>query len=250
MELSLALAFAAGVVSFLTPCVLALVPVYLAFLAEAAASVPARATPGPPGGGAAAVARRPAIGSGPVFLQAVLFTLGFSTVFILLGISVGLLGAALFRDPLVRQVTGVVIVILGLLMTGLFGPVLDRVRTPAPSVALPVGRVTRAPALGALVAIGWTPCIGPVLGAILAMGASTGDVAVATLLLVAYSAGLALPFLVAAAFLPRMQPALRWLRAHERPIRVVAGLAVVGIGLLIFFDAFTRLSGLFGQFFL
>jgi cytochrome c-type biogenesis protein len=247
MELSLALAFAAGLVSFVSPCVLALVPVYLAFLAEAAASAPL--VPLPEGSGTAAVSR-PAIGSRPVFIQAMLFTLGFSTVFVLLGISVGLLGTAFFRDPLIRQLTGVVIIVLGILMTGLFGPVLDRVRTPAPAVALPTGRVTRAVGLGALVAVGWTPCIGPVLGAILAMGASTGDVAAATLLLVAYSVGLAVPFLAAAAFLPRMQPALRWLRSHERPIRVVAGLAVVGIGLLIFFDGFTRLAGLFGGFFL
>jgi cytochrome c-type biogenesis protein len=89
-----------------------------------------------------------------------------------------------------------------------------------------------------------------VLGAILAMGASTEDVGAATVLLAAYAAGLAVPFLVAAAFLPRIHPALRWLRSHERPIRVVAGLAVVGIGILVFFDAFTRLAGLFGEFFL
>lgn len=249
MELSLALAFAAGIVSFLTPCVLALVPVYLAFLAEAAVSAPAASVPGPDGAGAA-VARRLAIGSGPVFVQAVLFTLGFSAVFVLLGVSVGLVGAALFRDPLVRQLTGVVIIALGLLMTGIFGPVLDRLPRLAPSVDLPTGRAARALGLGALVAVGWTPCIGPVLGAILAMGASTQDVAAATVLLVAYAAGLAVPFLVAAAFLPRIYPALRWLRSHERPIRVVAGLAVVGIGLLVFLDAFTRLAGLFRGLFL
>ncbi len=98
--------------------------------------------------------------------------------------------------------------------------------------------------------MGWTPCIGPVLGAILAMGASTQDVAAATLLLVAYAAGLALPFLAAAAFLPRVTPALRWLRAHERPIRIVSGLAVAGVGVLIVLDAFTRLAGLFGELFL
>jgi cytochrome c-type biogenesis protein len=244
MELSLALAFAAGIVSFLTPCVLALVPVYLAFLAEAAVSAPA------PGAAGVAVARRPAIGSGPVLFQALLFTLGFSAVFVLLGVSAGLLGATLFRDPLVRQLVGVVIIVLGILMTGALGPVLDRIPGLTPTVKLPAGRAARAVGLGSLVAVGWTPCIGPVLGAILAMGASTQDVAAAAVLLVAYAAGLAVPFLLAAAFLPRILPALRWLRSHERPIRVVAGLAVVGIGVLVFFDAFTRLAGLFGEFFL
>jgi cytochrome c-type biogenesis protein len=252
VEISLALAFAAGVVSFLTPCVLALVPVYLAFLAEATVSLPA--SDGAAGGGGAGVAMAaPARQSSAVFAQAALFSLGFGIVFVALGISVGLLGAALFREPLVRQLVGVAVIIVGVLMTGVAGPVLDRLPNPAQGTAattLPSGRVARAIGLGALVAVGWTPCIGPVLGAILAMGASTQDVAVAAVLLVAYSVGLAVPFLVAAAFLPRVHPLLRWLRAHERAIRVVSGLAVAGVGVLIVLDAFTRLAGVFGQFFL
>jgi cytochrome c-type biogenesis protein len=232
VELSLALAFAAGVVSFITPCVLALVPVYLAVLAEAA------------------------VGTRSVLLPAGLFSLGFSIVFVLLGVSVGLIGMTLFREPVVRQIAGVIVIGLGLLMTGVFGPVLDRV--PSPVGLAPAsggaggagGAAPRALGLGALVAVGWTPCIGPVLGAILAMGASTQDVAAATLLLVAYSAGLALPFLVAAAFLPRVKPALGWLQAHERPIRIASGLAVMAVGVLIVLDAFTALAGLFGEFFL
>lgn len=229
MELSLALAFAAGVVSFITPCVLALVPVYVAVLAEAA------------------VATR------SVLVPAGLFSLGFSIVFVLLGVSVGLIGMTLFREPFVRQIAGVIVIGLGLLMTGVFGPVLDRVPSPAglaPASGSGGGAGPRALGLGALVAVGWTPCIGPVLGAILAMGASTQDVVAATLLLVAYSAGLALPFLLAAAFLPRVRPALGWLRAHERPIRIASGLAVMAVGVLIVLDAFTALAGLFGEFFL
>ncbi|MEX0629777.1 MAG: cytochrome c biogenesis protein CcdA [Chloroflexota bacterium] len=249
MEISLALAFAAGVVSFLTPCVLALVPVYLAFLAEATVSVPAAS--GPEAGAAGAVAApHPVIGSSPVMIQALLFTLGFSAVFVLLGVSAGLVGAALFRDPLVRQLTGVVVIAIGLLMTGMFGPILYRLPRPTPAARLPAGRTARALGLGALVAVGWTPCIGPVLGAILAMGASAQDVAAATVLLTAYAAGLAVPFLAAAAFLPRIQPALRWLRAHERAMRIGSGLAVVGIGVLIVLDAFTRIAGLFRGLFL
>ena len=226
MELSLALAFAAGVVSFLTPCVLALVPVYVAVLADAA------------------------VGGRSVLGPAALFALGFSIVFIVLGVSVGLIGMTLFREPIVRQVAGIIVIVLGLLMTGLFGPVLDRVPSPVGLAPQSGASGPRALGLGALVAVGWTPCIGPVLGAILAMGASTQDVAAATLLLVAYSAGLALPFLAAAAFLPRVKPAIGWLRARERPIRVVSGVAVMAVGALIVLDAFTALAGLFGAFFL
>jgi cytochrome c-type biogenesis protein len=225
VELSLALAFAAGLASFITPCVLALLPVYVAVLADAA------------------------VGTRSTLAQAGLFTLGFSTVFVLLGVSVGLLGVVLFREPLVRQLAGAVVIALGLLMTGLFGPVLERVPNPAGALPSPAA-TTRPLALGTLVAVGWTPCIGPVLGAILAMGASSQDVVAATLLLVAYSIGLAIPFLAAAAFLPRLTPVLTWLRAHARPIRIASGLAVVAIGVLIVLDAFTVLAGLFGEFFL
>lgn len=239
MELSLALAFAAGVVSFITPCVLALLPVYVAVLADAAMVTPAA------GGAATTVTTRR-----PMLAAAGLFTLGFSTVFVLLGISVGLIGMVLFREPLVRQLAGAVVIGLGLLMTGLFGPVLDRLPNPASGLPPATARDTRAVALGAVVAIGWTPCIGPVLGAILAMGASTQDVVSATFLLIAYALGLALPFLLTAAFLPQVRPALGWLRAHERPIRIVSGLAVAAVGVLIVLDAFTRLAGLFGEFFL
>jgi cytochrome c-type biogenesis protein len=225
VELSLALAFVAGLASFVTPCVLALLPVYVAVLADAA------------------------VGTRSTLAQAGLFVIGFSVVFVLLGVSVGLLGVVLFREPVVRQLAGIVVIVLGLLMTGLFGPVLDRV--PNPATALPAPTATTRPlALGILVAVGWTPCIGPVLGAILALGASSQDVVAAALLLVAYAGGLALPFLAAAAFLPRLTPVLGWLRAHAGPIRVVSGLAVAAIGVLIVLDAFTTLAALFGEFFL
>ena len=233
MELSLALAFGAGLVSFVTPCVLALVPVYVAFLAEAA---------GAPDGTAGAS------GSGRVLLQAALFVGGFSALFVVLGVSAGLVGVALLRAPLTRELVGVAVMAIGVLMTGVFGPVMERLPALAPAVALPSGRATRSVALGGLVALGWTPCIGPVLGAILAVGASSQDIGAATVLLLAYSAGLAVPFLAAAVALPRLQPVLAALRRHHRSIQVVTGLAVVGVGGLIVVDAFSRLASFFAGF--
>lgn len=231
MDVSIALAFAAGVLSFLTPCVLALLPVYLAFIGDAAAV-------SGPGNEAAAVRRS-------VLPQALLFVAGFTAVFVLLGTSVGLLGSALFRVQEVRQVAGLVVIAIGVLTTGVFGPVLDRVRIGLDPSLLPTARSARALALGALVAVGWTPCIGPVLGAILTMGASTGSAPIAALLLVAYSAGLAVPFLAAAVALPRLRPVLDALRRHHRAVQVVAGLLIVGIGLLIYLNAFATLSSWF-----
>jgi cytochrome c-type biogenesis protein len=232
MQVSLALAFAAGLLSFVSPCVLALVPVYLAFLGETATAANA---------GVATLTWR-----GPVFSQALLFIAGFSALFILLGTSVGLFGSFLFRIDGARQVAGVLVIAIGLVTTGIFGPVMDRfVRVGVRTDILPAARSARALALGALVGIGWTPCIGPALGAILAMGSTSQDVGVAALLLVAYSAGLALPFLAAAVALPRLRPVINLLRSHGRWVQLASGLFIMAMGVLILTNAFARMAGLF-----
>ena len=235
-QLSLALAFAAGVVSFISPCVMALVPVYVAYLGETAADAAIATGPGTLAIGRARSA---------VLGQAILFVLAFGSIFTILGISVGLLGTGLFAIPAARQVAGVIVIVLGLLMTGLFGPVLDRFGWQMTTDRLPAARSARSVALGALFAIGWSPCIGPVLGSILVMGASSQSVGVAALLLVAYSAGLALPFLLAAVALPRMRPLMAALGRWHRGIEVAAGLFIVLMGILIFTNAFARLASLF-----
>lgn len=232
MDVSIALAFAAGMLSFVSPCVLALVPVYLAFLGESAAL--------------AGSAPMPRVWQGPIFSQALLFIAGFTFVFVLLGTSVGLFGSFLFRIDGARQVAGVAVILIGLLTTGIFGPVLDRVmRIGVRADLLPATRSARAIGLGALVAVGWTPCIGPVLGAILTMGSSSRDAWVAGVLLLAYSIGLAVPFLAAALALPRIEPVLNALRRHHTAVQVVSGIFIMGIGLLILTNAFARMAGLF-----
>jgi cytochrome c-type biogenesis protein len=174
---------------------------------------------------------------------------GFGLVFVLLGTSAGLLGVILFRIDAVRQAAGVLVIGIGLVTTGVFGPLLDRVRIGVPTDLLPAGRSTRALALGALVAVGWTPCIGPVLGAILTMGASTQDAWIAVLLLVAYTAGLAVPFLAAAVALPRLRRLLEALRRHHRAVQVASGIFIMAMGVLIYTNAFFQMSSLF-QFFI
>jgi cytochrome c-type biogenesis protein len=166
-------------------------------------------------------------------------------VFIVLGTSIGLVGAPLFRIPEARQVAGIAVIVVGILTTGVFGPVLDRFSVGVDASALPAARGLRAAALGGLVAIGWTPCIGPVLGAIFTMGASSGSAPVVALLLTAYSIGLAVPFLLAALAFPRMRPLIEGLRRHHRAVQVVTGLLIVGIGILIYLNAFARLATMF-----
>jgi cytochrome c-type biogenesis protein len=229
---SIALAILAGLASFASPCVLALVPVYIAFLGETAGGVAVRA------GGASPV-------RGPLLMQALLFVGGFSVVFVALGISVGLLGDPLFRIDVVRQVAGIVVVLLGLVTTGVFGPLMDRFCLRPVASGLPSGRSGRSLALGALFAVGWSPCIGPVLAAILGMAASSSQAGVAAVLLLAYSAGLAIPFLAAALALPRVRPVLSALRRRHRAVEVLSGLFIVAMGLLIFSNAFANMARLF-----
>jgi len=230
-EVSIGLAFVAGLISFVSPCVLALLPVYLAFLGDASVA---------DGRGGTAVVSRAAI-----LPQALLFIGGFTAVFVVVGTSIGLLGGPLFRTPEIRQAAGIAVIALGVLTTGVFGPVLDRFRIGFDASSLPAARSVRSLALGALVGIGWFPCIGPVLGAIFTMGMSSGSAPAVFVLLIAYSAGLAVPFLVAAVALPRLRPLLDWLRRHHRAVQVVAGAFIVVIGVMIFFNTFARLAGLF-----
>ena len=230
-DVSLAVAFAAGVLSFISPCVLALVPVYLAFLGNAAVGATSGAATDHP--------------RSVLLPQALLFIGGFSVVFIVLGTSIGLVGAPLFRIPEARQVAGMAVIVVGILTTGVFGPVLDRFSVGVDASALPAARGPRAAALGGLVAIGWTPCIGPVLGAIFTMGASSGSAPVVALLLTAYSVGLAVPFLLAALAFPRMRLLIEGLRRHHRAVQVVTGLLIVAIGVLIYLNAFARLATMF-----
>ena len=240
-DISLAIAFVAGLLSFVSPCVLALVPVYLAFLGQAAGETTLTPRTAPTAGGrSSVVAARTS-----VIPAALLFIGGFSVVFILIGISFGLVGREVLRVNEIRQAVGLAVIALGILSMGWMDRLMARLRVGVDPSVLPAARGARAFGLGALVAVGWTPCIGPVLGAILTMGASTQEVWVAALLLVAYSAGLAVPFVAAAVALPRLEPVIGWLRRNHRGVQVVTGLFIVGVGVLIYLNAFARLAGLF-----
>ena len=222
--LGVAVAFAAGILSFLSPCVLPLVPSYIGFLTGM--TFPE-----------AGMRRRAAL------IHALLFVSGFSLIFILLGASATALGRALnYYQLWVQRVGGVLIILFGLLCLGAFSSgFLNRERR-LQLQQKPVGYLGSA-LVGMAFAAGWTPCIGPVLGGILTLAAASTDVLRGMLLLAVYSAGLALPFLLAAVALESF---LGWFQRFRRflPwVMRVTGVMLVGVGLLLVTGEFTRLAG-------
>jgi cytochrome c-type biogenesis protein len=221
-------ALLAGFVSFLAPCVLPLVPGYL----SAVSAVDADKL-GQPGTG-----RRVVVSSLP-------FVLGFTAVFVLLGIGASLVGGSLFTDQfLLEKVAGFVLVVFGLAFTGLL---------PWPERLLGAGLLEGARSRGSRVLLGGAfavcaaPCIGPVLAATLVLAGSSDTVAQGALLLVVYSLGLAIPFVLVGAVFSRSMGAFRWLRDHYRPIRITGGAVMVALGLLLFFERFYVLRVYFNR---
>lgn len=213
-------ALAAGALSFLSPCVLPIVPAYLGRLAALSADTSR-------------------------LRHALLFTAGFSAIFIALGISAGYVGGAAGRLlPILQIPVGVAVTIGGLHLAGLLRiPPLDRMRAPTPILR---GGYLGSFLLGAAFAVAWTPCIGVVLGAILGIAAAGSNPAGAAFLLALYSVGLALPFLLVAAIADRSPAALHRLmsrlRGGTRVAGIVGGLLVAAIGLLIATGGLTLLS--------
>ncbi|MDQ7003535.1 MAG: cytochrome c biogenesis protein CcdA [Ghiorsea sp.] len=231
-EISLLGAFAAGILSFLSPCVLPLVPAYLSFISGV--SVDALRNEEDLDH---AKIRKTAI------IQSLWFILGFSLVFIALGASASLIGQWLLSNmAILAKFAGIIIIVFGLHYTGLI-----RIPFLMMEARMDTQNVKGTNGVGALIlgsafAFGWTPCIGPILGAILAMAGAQGQIGEGMLLLVLYSVGLGIPFLLAAfatnAFLNWSQRFKRHLHAVE----VFSGILLVMVGTMIFLGSFTEVA--------
>jgi cytochrome c-type biogenesis protein len=222
--LGVAVAFAAGLLSFLSPCVLPLVPSYVGFLTG-------MTLPEMEG------RRRVAL------LHALLFVAGFSFIFILLGASATALGRALnVYQVWLQRVGGLLIILFGLVCLGVIkGDWLTRERR-VHLEQKPVGFLGSA-LVGMAFGAGWTPCIGPVLGAILGLAATTADLTRGILLLAVYSAGLAVPFLVAAVAVERFLDWFQRFRRYLLWVMKLSGALLVLVGVLLLTGEFTRLAG-------
>ncbi len=235
---SVAVAFLAGLVSFLSPCVLPIVPSYVTFVTGR--TLEELTTAG------TSAARRHAA------LHASLFVLGFTMVFVALGASATALGARLQHAlPLLQQIGGVVIVLFGLTMLGILRlPTLMRERR-VQMARKPVGMLGSV-LVGIAFGAGWTPCVGPVLASILLYAGMSGSVARGSLLLGVYALGLGIPFWIAAVglnwYLAGARRVTRWIR----PLELVSGGALVLVGILLFTGRFAIIANYlagFGQLF-
>jgi cytochrome c-type biogenesis protein len=216
-------AFLAGLVSFVAPCVLPLVPGYL----SAVSAVEANRL-GQPG-----TTKR-------VFLASLPFVAGFTILFVALGAGAGLLGNAVsLNSTRVQAVAGFIVILFGLAFLGLL-PFPERL--VAPGLVGEARRRGSGALLGAAFAVCAAPCMGPVLGAILVLAGSTTTVAQGAVLLLAYSLGLAVPFVAAGIAFTHVMGPFRWLRDHYVLIRSISGAFLVAIGLLLFFDRIWWLS--------
>ncbi len=232
-------ALVAGVISFASPCVLPLVPGYVGYLGGMSGTLgQGTATALGGGGGRAATATRTTTGQGRLLLGVVLFVLGFSAVFVLAGVVFGGLGLAL--QPwmeVITRVLGVVVILMGLAFMGAV-PFLQRDRRVQLS---PRAGLWGAPLLGVVFGLGWAPCIGPTLSAVLLLSLDGGDPARGGVLAAAYCLGLGVPFIVIALLYSRTTRALGFLRRHRLTIMRIGGGMLVLVGLAL-------VTGLWEQF--
>jgi len=222
----LLIAFVAGLLSCLSPCVLPLVPIYVSHLGTTSSS------PGEPG------RRR-------LLQHALAFVAGFTLVFVLLGLSLGVVGSVLQAHLAVLQrLSGVLMIVMGLYLLGLI-PIPWLAQERALRRAGAGAGYARSFSVGTMLSLGWTPCIGPTLGAILALAAVSRTVIEGGYLLFAYSLGLAVPFLLTAVALAPVQEVLRRFRRVGRAVELAGGLVLIVAGVLIFDGVLTQLNNYF-----
>ena len=230
-NITLGLAFLAGLASFLSPCVFSLVPAYVGYLSG-------RAAGGEGGKNSKFV----------TFTHGLAFVLGFSIVFILLGVAASAFGGALYDiRTWLAKIGGIVVIIFGLHMIGVYRIPFLEYDTRVQELPDPKWGYLSSVMLGVFFSAGWSPCVGPVLGAILTLAINGGDIGLGARLLTAYSAGLAIPFLIAALGIGWVGAALRKYGKAMHYVEIGMGIILVIVGIMLFSGTFELLAR-FGTF--
>ena len=228
--ISIFAAFAGGLASFASPCVLPLVPAYLAIVGGLDVTLPVSS------GETAVATRRRHVGT--LTRDTLLFILGFGVVFVILGLSASAVGrAVIHQQALLTRLSGVLIEAMALFLAGtvvLRTPSMYREWRPHPQLAR-LGPFA-APIAGAAFAFGWTPCVGPILASVLALSTQQGHTGSAVLLLSIYSIGLGAPFLAVAIFFDRLQRPMAWLKRHGSGVTIVSAVVLGVLGILLVLD--------------
>jgi cytochrome c-type biogenesis protein len=223
-SVSLAVAFAAGVLSFLSPCVLPLIPSYVGFLTGM-------------------TAEEVQVRRGTALLHALWFVGGFTLIFVALGASASALGVVLLASQhWISRVGGVLVILFGLYLVGALRPAFLMRERRVHLARKPLGYLGSSVA-GVAFGAAWTPCIGPILGAILTLAATRASIGQGTALLGVYALGLAVPFLLTAFALDRFLVWFQRVRPYIRWVERVAGVMLIVLGLLLVTDRFTLLAG-------
>jgi len=220
-DVTLLAAFAAGFLSFVSPCVLPLIPGYISFVSGVSVEEMRSES-------SVATASR-----SQVFLTSLAFVIGFSLVFIALGASATAIGKFLFtRLPLLSKIAGVLLIIFGLHTMGAFRLAFLEQEKRVHADRKPAGPLG-AMLVGVAFAFGWTPCIGPILGGILAIAGSKNTIGEGVLLLAVYSLGLGIPFLLTSLAINQFFSAAKRIRRHYHAVEVTSGALLIAIGVLI-----------------
>ncbi len=219
-HISLLVAFGAGLASFLSPCVLPLVPVYLGSLCGPEIFEPK--------------VRRIRV---PIFLHSLSFVIGFSIVFILFGAGAGLIGSALIAySTVIRQIAGSLLIVFGLfLLAAQRVPWLNFEKRLTPSRGAATGYL-RSFLTGSIFCLAWTPCVGPILGGVLALALGSETAWHGAYLLAVYSLGLGLPFLIMGAAFDSITPLLKRIHRYSTAIYIISGILLIAVGILILTD--------------
>lgn len=213
MALALPVAVLAGIVSFFSPCVVPLLPGYLSYMTGVGAA------------DLAAGHRR-----GRMLAGTLLFVLGLALVFVLTGVAVGTLGGLLLTyQTMISRVLGVVIIVLGLAFAGVISLGSRELRIQR----LPAAGLAAAPVLGAVFALGWSPCIGPALAVVVNLGLNEGTALRGGVLGFAYALGLGVPFVIAGLAFTAMNRTVGFLRRHQVAVMRIGGLMMVAVGVLL-----------------